>query len=187
MMQDVLVILSAVKFSADRHRTQKRKNREGFPYINHPIEVAEMLLRVGKVEDPEIIVAALLHDTIEDTQTRPEEIEQQFGKNVLSLVLEVTDDKSLPKQVRKELQVTTAPHKSIGAKQIKIADKISNLWDITHFPPADWSLQRRREYVEWSERVVAGLRGANPALEQLYDQVLAAAKKQLQEDTIGSR
>jgi GTP diphosphokinase / guanosine-3',5'-bis(diphosphate) 3'-diphosphatase len=176
---DTSLILKAVKFSADKHRSQRRKDRDASPYINHPIEVAEMLLRVGQVADPAIIVAALLHDTIEDTKTTPEEIEKEFGSNVLSLVMEVTDDKSLPKQERKELQVKTAPHKSFGAKQIKIADKISNLRDITHFPPADWSVQRRSEYIDWSERVVAGLRGVNAPLEKLYDQVLAEARQKL--------
>jgi guanosine-3',5'-bis(diphosphate) 3'-pyrophosphohydrolase len=176
------LILKAVKFSADKHRSQRRKDRDESPYINHPIEVAEMLLRVGQVNDPEIIAAALLHDTIEDTKTTPEEIEKEFGAKVLSLVMEVTDDKSLPKERRKQLQVETAPHKSTGAKHIKIADKISNLRDITHFPPADWSLQRRSEYVDWSERVVAGLRGVNRPLEELYDQTLAEARKRLVEE-----
>jgi GTP diphosphokinase / guanosine-3',5'-bis(diphosphate) 3'-diphosphatase len=179
---DSLVILKAVKFSAEKHRNQRRKDRDASPYINHPIDVAEMLVRVGQVVDPEIIVAALLHDTIEDTRTEPEEIEREFGRNVLSLVLEVTDDKSLPKEVRKELQVKSASHKTGGAKQIKIADKISNLRDITNSPPAKWSLQRRREYTDWAERVVSGLRGENQPLEQLFDAVLAATRGKLAEE-----
>lgn len=176
---DGRLILKAIKFSADKHRDQRRKNREASPYINHPIEVAEILARVGQVQEPDIIVAAVLHDTIEDTNTTPQEIEQLFGPAVLSFVLECTDDKSLPKAKRKQLQVEHAPHKSPGAKQIKIADKISNLQDITHSPPFKWSLKRRLEYVDWSERVVAGLRGANVALEQMYDRVLEEARKSL--------
>lgn len=177
---DSLVLLKALKFSAEKHRHQRRKDREASPYINHPIEVAELLLRVGQVEDADIVTAAILHDTIEDTDTQPEEIEQLFGGRVLSFVKEVTDDKTLPKEIRKERQVETASHKSEGAKQIKIADKISNLRDIVHSPPAKWSDERRLDYVNWSERVVAGLRGVNPALEKLYDQALSEAKKNLQ-------
>ncbi len=177
---DSLVLLKALKFSAEKHRHQRRKDREASPYINHPIEVAELLLRVGQVQDPDIVTAAILHDTIEDTDTKPEEIEQLFGGKVLSLVEEVTDDKSLPKEVRKERQIETAPHKSEGAKQIKIADKISNLRDIVYSPPAKWSDERKLDYVNWSERVVAGLRGVNPALEKLYDQTLCEAKEILQ-------
>jgi guanosine-3',5'-bis(diphosphate) 3'-pyrophosphohydrolase len=134
---------------------------------------------VGKVEDRDVVTAAILHDTIEDTDTKPEEIEELFGGRVLSFVNEVTDDKTLPKEVRKERQVETAPHKSSGAKQIKIADKISNLRDIVHSPPAKWSDERRLDYVKWSERVVAGLRGVNPALDNLYDQILNEAKQTL--------
>jgi GTP diphosphokinase / guanosine-3',5'-bis(diphosphate) 3'-diphosphatase len=177
-----LVLLKALKFSAEKHRHQRRKDREASPYINHPIEVAELLLRVGQVEDPDIVAAAILHDTIEDTDTKPEEIEALFGGKVLSLVEEVTDDKSLPKEVRKQLQVETAPYKSEGAKQIKMADKISNLRDIVHSPPAKWSDERKLDYVNWSERVVAGLRGVNHALDELCDQTLSEAKEILQPD-----
>ena len=177
--EETLVLLKALKFSASKHRTQRRKDHDKSPYINHPIDVAEMLLRVGRVQDIDVVVAAILHDTIEDTDTEPDEIERLFGQKVLSLVNEVTDDKNLPKEVRKSLQVETAPKKSVGAKQIKIADKISNLRDIVHSPPANWSIERKIEYLDWSERVVAGLRGVNPALENLYDQILIEAKQSL--------
>jgi guanosine-3',5'-bis(diphosphate) 3'-pyrophosphohydrolase len=176
-ISESLTLLKALKFSAGKHRNQRRKDHDLSPYINHPIDVAEMLLRVGNVQDVDILVAAILHDTIEDTDTKPEEIESLFGKSVLSLVNEVTDDTSLPKEVRKNLQVETAPKKSPGAKQIKIADKISNLRDIVYSPPANWSNERKIEYVDWSERVVAGLRGVNPALEDLYDKILTEAKQ----------
>lgn len=172
------VILQALRFSANKHRNQRRKDNSS-PYINHPIDVAEMLMTVGGVRELDVIVAALLHDTIEDTDTLPQEIEELFGNSVLSLVLEVTDDKSLPKKTRKQLQVQNASHKSPGAKQIKIADKISNLRDIMTAPPANWSRERKLEYVDWSENVVAGLRGANPKLESLYDETLQAVRSQL--------
>ena len=176
------MVLKAAKFAADKHRTQRRKDAGASPYINHPIDVAEMLVRVGQVNDPNILAAALLHDTLEDTETEPEEIRKEFGEKVLSLVLEVTDDKKLTKEERKELQVQNAPHKSDGAKQIKIADKISNLLDIIHSPPANWSLQRRQEYLNWAERVVAGLRGVNRSLEDLFDHVIAEGRRKLSEE-----
>jgi guanosine-3',5'-bis(diphosphate) 3'-pyrophosphohydrolase len=170
---DFQQFLEALRFSAARHSGQKRKDKEASPYINHPIEVTEILWRVGKVRHMPTLLAALLHDTIEDTGTRPEEIRTLFGDEVLALVQEVTDDKNLPKHERKRLQVINAPHKSLPARQIKLADKISNVRDITHTPPADWSLQRKREYLEWTAQVIAGLRGPNPELEACYDQVLA--------------
>ncbi len=176
------MVLKAAKFAADKHRTQRRKDAGASPCINHPIDVAEMLVRVGQVNDPNILAAALLHDTLEDTETEPEEIRKEFGEKVLSLVLEVTDDKKLTKEERKELQVQNAPHKSDGAKQIKIADKISNLLDIIHSPPANWSLQRRQEYLKWAERVVAGLRGVNRSLEDLFDHVIAEGRRKLSEE-----
>ena len=135
-----------------------------------------MLWEVGGVREMDVLLTALLHDTIEDTQTRPDEIRNLFGEAVLSLVLEVTDDKSLPKARRKRLQVESAPHKSLGAKLIKLADKCCNVRDLAGSPPKDWSLDRRREYLLWTEQVVAGLRGANPALEAYYERELISGK-----------
>ena len=178
-MNDVHLLLKAARFSAEKHRDQRRKDSHASPYINHPLQVAETLASIGGVEDVSLLVAALLHDTVEDTGTRPEEIEAEFGAEVLFLVMEVTDDKSLPKPERKRLQVENAPHKSHRAKLLKLADKICNVGDILHTPPADWSLQRRREYLLWTEQVVAGLRGASPRLERRYDELLAEGKQAL--------
>jgi guanosine-3',5'-bis(diphosphate) 3'-pyrophosphohydrolase len=173
------LILQAMNYAADKHSGQKRKDDKGSPYINHPIEVTKILWEIGGVRDITLLLASILHDTIEDTDATPEEVKAQFGEEVLSLVLEVTDDKTLPKQVRKQRQVETAPHKSPRAKMLKIADKISNVDDIISTPPKDWSLERRREYVLWSERVVAGLRGVNEKLENHYDNLLAKGKHTL--------
>lgn len=173
---DIAVILVALKFSAQRHRDQRRKDAVQTPYINHPIEVADLLWRVGKVHDLRALVAALLHDIIEDTETSPGEIERSFGGEVLSLVLEVSDDKRLPKAIRKSLQIRHAPNLSLHAKAIKLADKICNTLDITHSPPHDWPVERRLEYLDWTEKVVDGLRGGNAALESLYDRVLAEGR-----------
>ena len=173
------LILKALRFSAEKHSDQRRKNAKASPYINHPIQVAEILWRVGNVRDITLLLASILHDTIEDTPTTPAEIEAEFGKDVLDLVLEVTDDKSLPKPVRKQLQVEHAPHKTQSAKLLKLADKISNVQDIVTSPPKNWSLERKQEYLLWTESVVAGLRGVNESLERQYDQVLAQSKQSL--------
>ncbi|HYC47205.1 MAG TPA: HD domain-containing protein [Burkholderiales bacterium] len=165
-------ILRALHFSAAKHRDQRRKDAEASPYINHPIEVAELLARVGGVTDLVTLQGAILHDTIEDTATTPEELERLFGPEVRKVVEEVTDDKTLLKEERKRLQIEHAAHISARAKLVKLADKIANVKAVTETPPAKWPLQRRKEYLDWTEHVVAGLRGANPALEKLYDELL---------------
>jgi guanosine-3',5'-bis(diphosphate) 3'-pyrophosphohydrolase len=180
MKNDLSKLLKAASFSAKKHRFQKRKGVNGEPYINHPLEVANLLVNVGKVEDYDILIAAILHDTVEDTETTAEELTELFGENVASMVLEVTDDKTLPKAERKQKQIEHAPHISAGAKQIKLCDKISNITDVTNNPPQDWSKERRLEYVHWGEKVVAGLRGINPDLENYFDDLVANAKAEFQ-------
>jgi guanosine-3',5'-bis(diphosphate) 3'-pyrophosphohydrolase len=172
-------LLHATSFAARKHRNQKRKGSDGEPYINHPLEVANMLANIGKIDDIDILIAAILHDTIEDTETTEQELTEIFGPRVTGFVLEVTDDKTLPKTERKRLQVEHAPHLSNGAKQIKLADKISNITDVTNNPPADWSLERRLDYIEWGEAVVAGLRGINEHLEGHFDEKAAIARQKL--------
>jgi GTP diphosphokinase / guanosine-3',5'-bis(diphosphate) 3'-diphosphatase len=172
-------LLAAILFAAEKHRNQRRKGAEQAPYINHPIAVAEILWRVGGIRDETTLLAAILHDTVEDTETTPEELEAHFGTEVREVVMEATDDKSLPKTERKRLQVVHAPHKSIRARAVKIADKISNLRDIIRTPPPNWSETRIREYVLWSEKVVAGLRGHHPALEAAYDEIFHEARTAL--------
>jgi guanosine-3',5'-bis(diphosphate) 3'-pyrophosphohydrolase len=176
---DITLFLTALKFAAFKHRNDRRKDCKALPYINHPIEVAHTLWQIGEVRDMVTIVSALLHDTLEDTDATETEIYNLCGGEVLAVVQEVTDDKSLPKHERKRLQVEHGPHKSIRAKQLKLADKICNVFDITNSPPQDWTLQRRQEYLDWTEQVVAGLRGSNPALEAHYDTVLTEARKTL--------
>lgn len=175
---DISLVLKAVKFSAEKHKTQRRKGAEGTPYINHPIDVAETLWRIGKVRDVSVIAAAVLHDTVEDTNANPYEIERLFGPEIGSLVDEVSDDKSLPKPERKRLQIVHAPQLSKRAQQVKLADKIFNVAEMAFAPP-DWSLQRRAEYLDWADKVVSGLRGCNPHLESLFDLVMRVAKREL--------
>ena len=178
-MKDIALLLHAVHFAAHKHRYQRRKDEDASPYINHPIEVAENMARVGEVNDLATLLAGILHDTVEDTGTTFSELEQAFGLDVRQLVEEVTDDKNLPKDVRKRLQVEHAPGLSFRAKQIKIADKICNVHDVTHTPPPKWPLERRREYLRWAERVVEGCRGSNANLEHLFDEKLQEAWSKL--------
>ncbi|MGE0825773.1 MAG: HD domain-containing protein [Candidatus Binatia bacterium] len=176
---NIAVLLRALHFAADKHRDQRRKGEEGSPYINHLIEVAELLTHDGNVTDLVTLQAAILHDTLEDTQTTTEELEVRFGPEVRQVVEEVTDDKRLPKTERKRLQIEHAPGMSARAKTIKLADKISNILGIIQTPPAGWSLERRREYLNWSEQVVAGCQGANATLEKLYAETVAEGRRVL--------
>lgn len=173
------LLLAALHFAATRHSPQRRKDVAASPYLNHPIAVAELLARVAQVTELEILLAAVLHDVLEDTPTRAEEISARFGTRVTGWVLEVTDDKRLPQAERKQRQVEHAPHLSREAKLIKLADKVHNLSDFQLDQPVHWSPERKLQYLDWAERVVAGLRGVCPPLEALFDQVLADKRKLL--------
>jgi guanosine-3',5'-bis(diphosphate) 3'-pyrophosphohydrolase len=166
--KELALLFRALAFAAHKHRDQRRKDAEASPYINHPIALAEVLAGEGGV-----LAAALLHDTIEDTDTTAEELEAQFGRRITGMVIEVTDDESLPKAEKKRLQIEHAPGLSQGAKLVKLADKICNLRDVADRPPAKWELQRRQEYFEWAKRVIDGLRGVHPGLEAAFDSAYA--------------
>ena len=165
-------LFEALAFAAEKHRDQRRKDAEASPYINHPIAVASVMAAEAQVTDGGTLLAAILHDTVEDTKTSVSELVRQFSDEVAQLVAEVTDDKSLPKQVRKALQILHAPAASSSAKRIKMADKVCNVRDITVHPPGEWSLERRREYLGWAGRVVDGCRGVDARLEQIFDEAL---------------
>lgn len=167
------IILTALEFASKKHKDQRRKDSEASPYINHPISLANVLCNEGKVTDPKVICAALLHDTIEDTETTEQELKNIFGKSITKIVLEVTDDKSLPKKERKLAQIEHAKHASKSAKLVKLADKISNLRDILSSPPSDWPIERKREYFDWSKAVIDQVRGTNKKLEKLFDELYA--------------
>ena len=164
------LILKAAAFAAEKHRDQRRKDPEASPYINHPIALANLLATQG-VTRPEVLCAALLHDTIEDTETTVAELEAHFGDRIAAIVLEVTDDKNLPKAERKQQQIDHAPHASTEAKLVKLADKICNLRDILNSPPADWPLDRQQAYFDWAARVIDGVRGTHAGLEALFDSI----------------
>ena len=169
-------ILKAAHFAADKHRDQRRKGREHSPYINHPIAVAEILTGIGGITDLASIQAALLHDTVEDTNTTPEQLAEHFGDEVMRLVMEVTDDQDLERAERKRLQIQHARDLSAKAKEIKMADKIANVTDVMDSPPEDWDEARRLEYLDWGEKVVAGCRDANQRLAERFDELVTAAR-----------
>ena len=173
------LILKAAHFSAQKHSKHRRKDEDESPYINHPISVALAIAQIGGVDDPEILAAALLHDTLEDTETTPEELEAEFGKKVCEYVLDVTDDKTLPKDERKRRQIEHAKKISKGAALIKLGDKISNVTDVTNNPPADWDINRRKQYLDWAEKVVQNCPKVNEKMEKKFKEVLNDARRRV--------
>ena len=174
---DSNLVLKALSFAAHKHRHQRRKGVKAIPYINHPIALADLLVRTAKIDDPEIIATALLHDTVEDTRTTHKELRMEFGSAISKLVAELTDDKSLPSEVRKRRQVEHAPTLSPRARMVKLADKTCNLRDVVQDPPAKWSLKRKQEYFDWAREVVDQIRGTNVALEKAFDAAFAKRPK----------
>lgn len=171
MTNDLSLIFKALDFAAKKHRDQRRMDEDATPYINHPIELAELLVNEGDITGTNVLTAAILHDTVEDTETTPKELENLFGFEIADIVMEVTDDKKLPKAERKRLQIENAAHCSESAKLVKLADKICNLRDMSRNPPANWSLERKQEYFDWAAEVVFQIRGVNPKLEMLFDEI----------------
>ncbi|CAJ0925538.1 unnamed protein product [Ranitomeya imitator] len=170
-MAEVTGILEAANFAAEKHKAQRRKDAEETPYINHPIGVARILSHEAGIDDVAVLQAALLHDTVEDTNTTFLEIEETFGLEVRRIVEEVTDDKTLPRMRRKQLQIEHAPHCSHKAKLVKLADKLYNLRDLKRSTPKGWSEKRVQEYFQWAFQVVSGLHGTNVAMEKHLDQL----------------
>ncbi|KVR67588.1 phosphohydrolase [Burkholderia vietnamiensis] len=167
-------LVAAIAFAADKHRNQRRKDEDASPYINHPIALADVLANEAGIDDERVLVAAVLHDTIEDTETTEQELLRLFGKDVADIVMEVSDDKSLPKDERKRLQVEHAGSISRRAKLVKLADKVCNVRDIARHPPADWPIERKRTYFDWAKSVVDRMRGVHPGLEAIFDAAYAA-------------
>ena len=171
------LFIKAVSFAAEKHKTQRRKDAEASPYINHPIALANVLANEGGVANLNVLCAAVLHDTIEDTETTQDEIREVFGEKIASIVLEVTDDKKLLKADRKLKQIEHAPHASHEAKLVKLADKICNLRDMLSSPPDGWSLERKQDYFEWSRQVIDGVRGTHSTLEKVFDALMLGKVK----------
>ena len=174
-MNGLVLISRAADFATERHKDQRRKGKDQVPYVNHLAEVARLLAVATKGDDAELVAAGWLHDTVEDTATSHEELVLTFGNDVASLVKEVTDDKSLPKQERKRLQVEKTPKKTPRAKMIKLADLTSNLRQL----PDSWETRRIHDYFEWADQVAAGCRGVNAELERTFDQTAASGRAAL--------
>jgi len=173
------LILKAAHFAAKKHRDQRRKDKHASPYIIHPISVALEIAQIGGVDDPEILAAALLHDTLEDTETTPEELEAEFGKKVCEYVLDVSDDKTLPKDERKIRQIEHAKKISKGAALIKLGDKISNVTDVINSPPEDWDINRRKEYLDWAEKVIKNCPKVNDRMENKFQEIIQQGRETL--------
>ena len=167
------LLLKAIAFAAEKHRHQRRKDPQASPYINHPIDLTNVLVQEGRVRDTTVLIAAILHDTLEDTETTPDELAAAFGGEVRDIVLEVTDNKKLKRRKRKELQIKHGPHLTRKARLVKLADKICNLRDVAENPPTRWSLKRQIEYFDWAKAVIDNLRGTHPRLEAVFDDVYA--------------
>ena len=173
MTQRYADLLAAISFAAAKHSKQRRKDVDASPYINHPLQLAHVLATEGGVTDVETLMAAVLHDTVEDTITTYEELVEAFGETVAGVVMEVTDDKVLAPAVRKERQVDHAPHLSERAALVKLADKTSNLRDIAGSPPADWSLDRKQQYFDWAKRVVDKLPPVSAKMRSVFDEAFS--------------
>lgn len=167
---EMKLLLKALAFAAHKHKDQRRKDVDASPYINHPISLANILCNEGHVVDIETVCSALLHDTVEDTDTTQDELEKEFGSTICNIVMEVTDDQALVKAERKLQQIEHAAYASDKAKLVKLADKISNLRDIANNPPPSWSLERRQEYFDWAKKVIDRVRGVHTGLESIFDE-----------------
>jgi (p)ppGpp synthase/HD superfamily hydrolase len=176
MTNPVVELTRAMDFAAHRHSAQRRKGIRAEPYIIHLTEVARLLAEATDGTDTPLLIAGLLHDTIEDTATTEADLRAAFGDEVTSLVLEVTDDKRLPREDRKRLQVELAPSKTLRARMIKIADKTSNLHSLADSPPVGWTAHRKAEYVAWARRVVEACGPTNGRLEALFVKAAEAAQ-----------
>jgi (p)ppGpp synthase/HD superfamily hydrolase len=174
---DLVRLACAADYAARQHIAQRRKGDRADPYINHPIEVAALLAEATDGRDVVLLMGGLLHDTLEDTDATYDDLLERFGPQVAALVAEVTDDKSLPKEERKRLQIEKTPTKSRRAKLLKIADKTSNLRALVASPPAGWTEARLRDYVGWANDVVRSCRGLNPRLEAAFDEAHERARR----------
>ena len=167
-------LVAALAFAARKHCHQRRKDVAASPYINHPIALANVLANEAGIDDEYVLIAAILHDTLEDTETTKEELAQKFGEEIAGIVCEVSDNNDLPKAERKRLQVERAGLLTHRARLVRLADKICNLRDIAASPPAGWPLERQRAYYDWARSVIDGMRGTHPLLEKLFDEACRA-------------
>jgi len=178
-VNNLTLVVSALDFAAKKHRDQRRKDHAASPYINHPITLVKILVAEAQITDTAVIASAILHDTVEDTDTTFEEIEEHFGTQIASIVREVTDDTRLPRAERKAQQIKHAPFLSREAALVKFADKIANLRDLLCAPPIHWSLDRKWDYCEWAETVVGNISEPNTTLKSLFQETVRQFKDSL--------
>jgi (p)ppGpp synthase/HD superfamily hydrolase len=183
-MNDIAKLMRAANFAACKHAQQRRKGENAEPYINHLVEVASLAADATQ-GDADIVIAALLHDVVEDQGVKFADIADQFGPTVAGFVAEVTDDKRKPKQERKDLQVINAPSKSFGASVIKLADKTSNLRSIAKSPPP-WPLQRKQTYLDWARAVIAGLAFKPTGLMADFERAASDLEATLRKEAVGA-
>ena len=170
------LVLKATQFAALKHCDQRRKDGKT-PYIIHPISVAMILSEIGSIEDPEILSAALLHDTLEDTDTSAHELDKNFGSRVRIIVEELTDNDMLTFSQSKQMQIENAPYLSKNATLVRIADKISNVSDVIENPPPEWNQKRCNKYVDWAEPVMNNCQKVNQDLENHFFELLTEYRK----------
>jgi (p)ppGpp synthase/HD superfamily hydrolase len=178
MSADLVHLTRAADYAARQHIAQRRKGERAEPYVNHLTEVTALLAEATDGQDVVLLMGGLLHDTLEDTDATYEDISERFGPEVAALVAEVTDDKSLPMEERKRLQIEKTAGKSRRAKLLKLADKTSNLRGLVKSPPKGWPPERLRDYVVWAHDVVRSCRGLNPRLEAAFDAAYEEASRQ---------
>ncbi len=187
MSRNLIQILRALEFAARKHRDQRRKGVAAEPYVNHLAEVTRLLAEATGGQDPVLLMAGLLHDTIEDTATTHEELAREFGSEVADLVAEVTDDKSLPQKERKRRQIDRASQASPRARLLKLADKTSNVRSIIQSPPRRWNRRRKLQYLNWAQQVVQHCRGSSPDLEKRFNAAVDAARSAIEAETSPER
>lgn len=175
-MTDLPLLFDALRLAAEQHRYQRRSGYDRLPYINHLIKVADAVLRIGGETDPDLLLAALLHDIVEDTEVTEADLARRYNPRVGRIVAELTDDMRLPHETRKRLQVERAPGLSPAARKIRIADKACNMRDLIDYP-VDWPLEKKRYYVTNAVEVIDRIRGASPPLEAWFDETVAEARK----------
>ncbi len=170
--EDAGVVFDALIFGAEKHKAQVRSNLKKTPYIIHPIEVADFVMRIGKVYDKNVLSAALLHDVMDETGTTYEEIENRYGKIVSQYVQEMTVKKELTLKEQKKYQIIQAFHQTPSVAVIKLSDKLSNLKTLAQTPPASWSRDRIDQYFQWAQSVIENLPEANSFLKQAVKDVI---------------
>jgi (p)ppGpp synthase/HD superfamily hydrolase len=157
-------LFEALEYASKLHKDQRRKGNGGSPYVNHLIEVASLLSRVAEVTDHEVIIAAILHDVLEDTEAREGDIFDRFGGTVLAYVKHVTDDKLLSLEKRRIAQLKSIENSSSQIQLIKLADHCSN---IASLPPS-WDRARLESYISWSHSIAVHCYSASEELAKVY-------------------